>query len=53
MWDFSSPPGIETVPPAWEGKVLTTGPPGNSLAVLYLNMYLRNINFPFMATVFL
>ena len=24
------PPGIEPIPPALEGKVLTTGPPGKS-----------------------
>ena len=53
MWDFSSQPGIEPAPPALEGKILTIGPPRKSLAVLYLNMYLRNINFPFMAMVFL
>ena len=31
MWDASPAPGIEPVPPALEGKVLTTGPPGKSL----------------------
>ena len=30
MWDLSSPPGIEPVPLALEGEVLTTGPPGKS-----------------------
>ena len=28
MWDLNSPPGIEPSPPALEGEVLTTGPPG-------------------------
>ena len=27
-WDLSSPPGTEPASPALEGKVLTTGPPG-------------------------
>ena len=27
-------PGIELTPPALEGKVVTTGPPGNSLEIL-------------------
>ena len=29
MWDFSSWPGTETSPPAFKGKVLTTGPQGS------------------------
>ena len=28
---LAPPPGIEPAPPALEGKVLTTGPPGKSL----------------------
>ena len=28
-------PGIEPTPPAWEGEVLTTGPPGKSPNVLF------------------
>ena len=28
-------PGIETAPPALEGKVLTTGPPGKSLSNIF------------------
>ena len=32
--DLSSPPGIEPAPPALEGEVLTTGPPGKSLKIL-------------------
>ena len=31
MWNLSSPPGIKPAPPALEGEVLTTGPPGKSL----------------------
>ena len=34
MWDLSTPTGIEPVPPALEGKVSTTGPPGKSLPCL-------------------
>ena len=30
MWGLSSPPGIEHAPPALEGEVFTTGPPGKS-----------------------
>ena len=30
MWDLSSRPGIEPVPPALEGEVLSTGPPRKS-----------------------
>ena len=26
---LASQPGIELAPPAWEGEVLTTGPPGS------------------------
>ena len=29
-------PGIETAPPAFEGEVLTTGPPGKSPLILFL-----------------
>ena len=29
-WILAPWPGIELTPPAWEGKVLTTGPPGKS-----------------------
>ena len=33
-------PGIEPAPPALEGKVLTTGPPGKSLIFLFIqNIY--------------
>ena len=32
MWDLSFCPGIEPAPPALEGEVLTTGPPGKSLS---------------------
>ena len=38
MWDLSSQPGIEPVPPALEGEVLTTGPPGKSLEHVVLLM---------------
>ena len=31
---LAPPPGIEPTPPALEGEVLTTGPPGKSLALL-------------------
>ena len=31
MWDLGSPPGIEPVSPALEGRFLTMGPPGKSL----------------------
>ena len=31
MWDLSPRLGIEPAPPALEGEVLTTGPPGKSL----------------------
>ena len=34
-WGIIAPwPGIEPVPPALEGKVLTTGPPGKSPQIL-------------------
>ena len=35
MWDLTSPQGIEPKPPALEGKVLTTGPPGKSLDISF------------------
>ena len=35
MWDLSSPAGIEPVPPALEGEVLTTGPPGKPRVLLF------------------
>ena len=39
-------PGIEPVPPALEGKVLTTGPPGKSLVcILYSEVLLHLILF--------
>ena len=31
MWDLLPQPGIEPKPPALDGRVLTTGPPGKSL----------------------
>ena len=31
MWDLSSPTRDQTIPPALEGEILTTGPPGKSL----------------------
>ena len=34
MWDLSSPVRDGTQPPALEGKVLTTRPPGESVASL-------------------
>ena len=34
--DLSSQPGVERAPPALEGKVLTTGPPGKSQVVVAL-----------------
>ena len=33
-------PGIEPAPPALEGKVLTTGPPGNSLSFMLFHLIL-------------
>ena len=33
-------PGIEPTPPALEGKVLTTGPPGKSLKVSLIKLQL-------------
>ena len=30
MWDLSSPPGIEPMSPALQGRFLITGPPGKS-----------------------
>ena len=48
FWSFSHPkargisghrPGMESAPPALEGEVLTTGPPGKSLELL--NTYSR------------
>ena len=33
-------PGIESAPPALEGKVLTTGPPGKSLTMAIFNNHL-------------
>ena len=35
---LTSWPGIEPTPPALEGKVLTTGPPGKSLDVLFCSL---------------
>ena len=32
-------PGIEPAPPALEGEVLTTGPPGKSLRVFIMNRF--------------
>ena len=37
-------PGIETVPPALEGKVLTTGLPGKSHPPFYKDPYARRYN---------
>lgn len=34
MWDLSSRPRIEPVPPLWECRVLTTGPSGKSLPLV-------------------
>ena len=36
-------PGIESAPPALEGEVLTTGPPGKSLVIhlKYSSVYIR------------
>ena len=36
---LSPQPGIEPTPPAPEGKVLTTGPPGKSLIPFAFNSY--------------
>ena len=33
-------PGIEPTPPALEGTVLTTGPPGKSLGVVFVVFFL-------------
>ena len=35
MWILAPPPGTEPAPPALEGKVLTTGPPGKSLNLYF------------------
>ena len=35
-------PGIESIPPALEGKVLTTGPPGKSHQSHFIDEKLRN-----------
>ena len=35
MWDLAPQLEIEPVPPAMEGKVLTTGPPGKSIGFCY------------------
>ena len=40
LWDPR--PGIEPMPPAVEHRVLTTGPPGNSL-LFYLNQFNENL----------
>ena len=39
MWDLNSLPGIEPSPPALEGKVLTTGPPGKSPFLTVLRLF--------------
>ena len=39
-------PGVEPAPPALEGKVLTTGPPGKSLSYLIFKS-LRHFEFIF------
>ena len=36
-------PGIEPTPPALEGKVLTTGPPGKSQTLLYKGMIWKSL----------
>ena len=41
-----SQPEIEPVPPVVECGILTTGPPGNSLEVKFLNVKLSSF-FPF------
>ena len=33
---LAPPPGMESTPPALEGEVLTTGPPGKSLILVFL-----------------
>jgi len=44
MWDLSSPQGIEPKPPALEGKVLPTGPPGKSLNISFSSKCLSKYN---------
>ena len=36
-------PGIKSTPPALEGEILITGPPGKSLSLFFFNY----LNFPF------
>jgi len=37
--------GVEPIPPALEGKVLTTGPPGNSLLILFESVAWITFNY--------
>ena len=41
-------PGMEPIPPTLEGEVLTTGPPGKSLLLLffYINIIVLQVPFP-------
>ena len=34
MWDLASCPGVESGLPAWELRVLATGPPGKPLVTI-------------------
>ena len=36
MWVLAAPPGMEQVPAALEGRVLTTAPPGKALYILFV-----------------
>ena len=44
MWNLNSLPGIESLPPALEGEVLTTGLPGKSPKVHILKDYSFSIS---------
>ena len=39
MWDLNHWPGIEPTPPASEGEVPTTGPPGKSLTWSFISIH--------------
>ena len=36
-------PGIEPAPPALEGEVFTTGPPGKSLKCVFYHLFVKHV----------
>ena len=47
LWDFSSPTRIESISPALEGRLLTTGPPGKSLKKIFFFLFFVSSIFYF------